>query len=308
MATILLKALTFIVVFALGYALKKKGLFGPKDYNVLKKVMVNVTLPCSVLSAFGGFENNLVLYLVCLLGLGCNIILVFVGYIMSRKKDNPTKAFYMICTGDYNIGAFAMPFAQQLFGPIGVMTTAMFDMGNALMCNGGSYMLTSSMIEVENGEKVTIKDMLKKLFSSVPFCTYVLVLILGFLSIKIPTQLTDFIKPAANAHSFVSMFMVGLMLEINIEKSVIAEVMKVLSLRYVMAAIFAAIFLFVLPFEGEIRRALAVVAFAPLSIIGSTFTEKAGGSPVQASLGVSISILCSVVSMTIMVIGLGVGA
>lgn len=304
MITILLKALTFIVVFVLGYSLKRGGLFGPKDYNVLKKVMVNVTLPCSVISAFGGFSNNLLI--VCLLGLGCNIILVFVGYLASRKKDNSAKAFYMICTGDYNIGAFAMPFAQQFFGSLGVMTTAMFDMGNALMCNGGSYMLTSSMIEVANGEKVTIKQMLKKLFTSVPFCTYVLVFILGFLKIKIPKEVVDFIKPAANAHSFVSMFMVGLMLEINIEKSVIKEVMKVLSLRYVMAAIFACIFFFVLPFETEMRRALAVVAFAPISIIGSTFTEKAGGSPIQAGLGVSISILCSVVIMTIMVIGLGV--
>lgn len=306
MVTILLKALTFIAVFILGYALKRKGLFGPKDYNVLKKVMVNVTLPCSVISAFGGIESNLILYLVCLFGLGCNIILVFVGYIASRKKDNPTKALYMICTADYNIGAFATPFAQQFFGPLGVVTTAMFDMGNALMCNGGSYMLTSSMIDVANGEKVTIKDMLKKLFSQVPFCTYVLVFILGFLSIKIPKEVVDFIKPAANAHSFVSMFMIGLMLEINIEKSVIGDVMKVLSLRYVMAAIFAAVFFFVLPFESEIKRALAVVAFAPLSIIGSTFTEKAGGSAIQSSLGVSISILCSVVIMTAMVIALGV--
>lgn len=308
MVTVLLKALTFIVVFALGYVLKKIGLFGSKDYNVLKKIMVNVTLPCSVLTAFGNFENNLVLYLVCLLGLGCNIILVFVGYLASRKKDNPTKALYMICTGDYNIGAFAMPFAQQFFGSLGVMTTAMFDMGNAIMCTGGSYMLTSSMIEVENGEKVTLKDMIKKLFSSVPFCTYVLVFVLGFLSLKIPEGVVSFIKPAANAHSFISMFMVGLMLEINIDKSILAEVMKVLSLRYVMAAIFACIFLFVLPFESEMRNALAVVAFAPISIIGSTFTEKAGGSAVQASLGVSISILISVVIMTIMVIGLGVGA
>jgi predicted permease len=98
------------------------------------------------------------------------------------------------------------------------------------------------------------------------------------------------------------------MLEINIEKSVIAEVMKVLSIRYVMAAIFSAVFFFVLPFESEIKRALAVVAFAPVSIIGSTFTEKAGGSAIQSSLAVSISILCSVIIMTIMVIGLGVGA
>lgn len=304
MITILLKALTFIAIFALGYSLKRVGIFGPKDYNVLKKVMINVTLPCSVISAFGEFNNNLLL--VCLLGLGCNIILVFVGYVASRKKENSLKAFYMICTGDYNIGAFAMPFAQQFFGPLGVMATAMFDMGNALMCNGGSYMLTSSMIDVNNGQKVTMKSMIKKLFTQVPFCTYVLVLTLGVLSLKIPNEVIDFIKPAANAHSFVSMFMVGLMLEINIEKSVITEVMKVLSLRYVMAAIFSCIFIFVIPFESEIKKALAVVAFAPVSIVGSTFTEKAGGSPIQSSLAVSISILCSVVIMTIMVIALGV--
>ena len=304
MVTILLKALTFIVVFALAYMLKKAGLFGKKDYNVLKKVMINVTLPCSVISAFGDFNNNLLL--VCLLGLLCNICLVFAGYLVSRKKDNPIKALYMICTADYNIGAFATPFAQQFFGPLGVMTTAMFDMGNALMCNGGSYMLTSSMIEVSDGEKVTIKQMLKKLFTSVPFCTYVLVFVLGILQLKIPKEVTVFIKPAANAHSFVSMFMIGLMLEIDIEKSVLKDVINVLTLRYVMAGIFACIFLFVLPFQPEMKNALAVVAFAPISIIGSTFTEKAGGSAIQSSLAVSISIICSVFIMTAMVIVLRV--
>lgn len=310
MIAIFLKASIFIFVFALAYVLKRIGFFGKSDYKVLNKIMVNITLPATVLGAFGNFEKSSVLYLVVLIALVCNVFLLFVGYFASRKKDNSTKAFYMLNTPDYNIGAFAMPFAQNFFGPLGVITTCMFDMGNAIMCTGGSYMLTSSIIDVEKGQKITAKQVAKKLFSSVPFDTYLIMFIITFVGIKLPAELINFVAPIGNAHGFVAMFMIGLMLEINVEPQFIKEikeVFKVLGLRYIFAAILAYIFYFHTPFELVIRQALTVVAFAPASIVASSFTEKAGGSAVQASLAVSISILISVVIMTVLMVGMGIG-
>ena len=304
---IFFKASIFIFVFALAYVLKRKGFFRKDDYKVLNKIMVNITLPGTVLSAFGNFQKSSVLYLVVLIALACNIFLLFVGYFASRKKDNPTKAFYMLNTPNYNIGAFAMPFAQNFFGPLGVITTCMFDMGNAIMCTGGSYMLTSSIIDIDKGQRITAKQVAKKLFSSVPFDTYLIMFAITFIGIKLPVELINFVAPIGNAHAFVSMFMIGLMLEINVEPKFIKEVFKVLEIRYIFAAILAYVFYFYTPFELVIRQALTVVAFAPASIVASSFTEKAGGSSVQASLAVSISILISVVIMTVLMLGMGIG-
>lgn len=52
------------------------------------------------------------------------------------------------------------------------MQVILFDTGNALMVFGGNYTITSLVSRV--GEQVTLKAIFKKLFRSVPFCTYLL--------------------------------------------------------------------------------------------------------------------------------------
>lgn len=305
MLSVLLKAFGFIFIIILGYMLKKLGFFESKDYRLISKIMMNITLPAAVVTAFANFERNNSLFFVVLLGLVCNIIMLLIGFLMSRKKDDSTKALYMLNFPGYNIGSFTMPYVQSFLGPFGVVVTCMFDTGNAIMCTGATYAATSSI--VSSGGKISAKGILRKLVSSVPFDTYMLMLILSSLGLRLPVGVIAISSNIGAANGFLAMLMIGMMFEVNLEPSYIKQIIITLLTRYSTAAIFALLFYFGTPFSLEIRQVLAILVFAPISALSPVFTEKCKGNVALSSLIGSISILISIVIMTILLIIMNIG-
>ena len=79
--------------------------------------------------------------------------------------------FYVFNLAGYNIGCFTLPFAQSFLGPFAVVATCMFDVGNSIMCTGGTYALTSGLVHTgEKYEPVNLRSIAAKLLGSVPFC------------------------------------------------------------------------------------------------------------------------------------------
>ncbi|MEG0257844.1 MAG: AEC family transporter, partial [Christensenella sp.] len=116
MLEILLKAVGLICIIVLGYVLKKVGFFKPKDYVLIAKITLNVTLPAAVITSFSQSNLDFSLIWLVVIGLACNLVMVGLGYLTARKRDNTTKAFYMINMSGYNIGCFALPFIQSFLG------------------------------------------------------------------------------------------------------------------------------------------------------------------------------------------------
>ena len=54
MLDIVMRAASFIAVIALGYLLKRIGMFKEEDFSVLSKVAVRITLPCAIIISFSG--------------------------------------------------------------------------------------------------------------------------------------------------------------------------------------------------------------------------------------------------------------
>ena len=77
-----------------------------------------------------------------------------------------------------------MPFAQSFLGPAGVITTSLFDTGNAFICLGGAY---SAAKMVKGGEgKISLMPILKTLVRSIPFDAYVLMTVLSLIHVSLP--------------------------------------------------------------------------------------------------------------------------
>lgn len=297
MLDVLLKAAGFILAIVLAYGLKRIGFFGPKDYQIISRIVLNVTLPCAVIGSFASFTMQNTLLFVVLLGLLCNLIAIAAGRLLAGRRKGVERAFYMINTSGYNIGCFTMPYVQSFLGPFGVVVTCMFDVGNAVMCTGGTYALVSGTTGVGE-EKTTVKGTLRKLVSSVPFDIYMLMLALAVAGIRIPQAVVTIVAPIGAANGFMAMFMIGLMFEIRVEKEHLSTVAKVLLTRYALAGAFAALFYFCTPFSLEIRQVLAILVFAPVGSLAPIFTEKCKGDPGVASMIGSISIVISVVIIT----------
>ena len=54
MTDILIRAGSFVAIIALGYLLKRFGVFRQEDFGVLSKLLLRVTFPCAIVSTFAG--------------------------------------------------------------------------------------------------------------------------------------------------------------------------------------------------------------------------------------------------------------
>lgn len=215
---------------------------------------------------------------------------------MNLKKPGNQKAFDMLNLTGYNIGNFTMPFVQSFLGPIGFAATSLFDAGNSVMCTGITFSLASAVNGGE--EKSSVKTILRTLVSSVPFDAYVIMTILAALHLRLPKVVILFAETAGNANAFLALLMIGIGFEIHMDKEKIAEILKILIVRYGIGLAFSLGFFFLLPFSLEIRQALALVVLGPVSSVSPAFTGKLGGDVELSSAINSLTIVVSIVAIT----------
>ena len=150
MLDIVMRAASFIAVIALGYLLKRIGMFKQEDFTVLSKVAVRITLPCAIIISFSGKTIDPEMFALPVIALVCGSFYVAAGYLSHRDMPREQRAFAMLNMSGYNIGSFTIPFAQSFLGPMAVVAISIFDIGNAFVCLGGSYSLACM---VKDGSK-----------------------------------------------------------------------------------------------------------------------------------------------------------
>ena len=300
MIEVLTKATVFIAIIVMGYLLKRKGFFKASDFRIISKIVLNITLPCAVISNFNNLKIDMSLLFLIFIGIMCNLVTVGAGYLVALKKSDDEKAFNMINFSGYNIGCFAMPYVQNFLGPIGIVATCLFDAGNSLLCTGGTYSIASAVAKTDG--KTTLSSFIKKVFSSIPLNTYIIMLIVSYFNFQIPKPIIMFTDTVGAGNGFLAMLMVGVGLELNLKRSQIGKIVQTLSIRYGISIIMAFIFFIFLPFSLEVRQVLAIIVFAPVSAVSIAFTEKCNGDVGLASAINSSSIIFSIIVMTSMLL------
>ena len=261
-------------------------------------VLLNITLPATVIHAFGQFSRDTSLFFIIVLGFLCSFIPMMIVYLASWRQRKEKRAFAMINVTGFNIGAFSLPLIQSFFGSGGIIIACLFDIGNAIMVTGGSFAFTSTFLQTNPDEKQTVPTLLKKFISSVPFDTYMLMLLLVLFGIPVPDTVLTLIEPVANANAFVAMLLIGMMFEFRTRADKYRTMFSVIGMRLLFGAACSTLMYFCLPFPQEIRQVLAVVAFAPVSSIAPIYTVRCQSDGALSSLTLSISILFSLAIMT----------
>ena len=106
MENVVLKAIAFVFIIALGYGLKKAGVFKRADYKMMSRVVLNITLPAAVITSFASFDLDMSLLYLIPIGLVCNLALSAVGYLLAYKKGREAKAFFIFPRQKRTIAAF----------------------------------------------------------------------------------------------------------------------------------------------------------------------------------------------------------
>ena len=291
MLEILTRAGSFIAIIILGYFLKKIGVFKEEDFGILSKICIRITLPAAIVTSFAGKQIDPKLLSLLLLGIGCGVVYIAAGYVLNLRRGREQQAFEMLNLPGYNIGCFTMPFAQSFLGPVGVITTSLFDSGNALICLGGAYGVAAS---VKDGKGFDFKRIFKALSRSVPFVTYLLMVAMNLLQIPVPGMVVECAGIIGGANSFMAMFMIGVGFKLAGDRRQIGAIVRVVGVRYGIGALLAAVFYFLLPFDLEVRQTLVILAFSPIGSAVPPFTAELGGDVGLSSAINSISIVTSI--------------
>lgn len=291
MYEILSRAGCFIGVIFLGYFLRRIGWFKKEDFRVLSTIVVKITLPAAIVSSFNGKVIDPAMLSIALIGLGGGLIYMASAWLLNRKNGKEQQAFEILNTSGYNIGNFTLPFVQSFLGPVGVITTSLFDTGNACICLGGAYSVASI---VKGGGHFSMKAIVKKLFHSVAFVCYVVMVTTNLAHIPVPSIVFEFADIIASANAFAAMLMIGVGFQLTGDRKQMGSIIRILTVRYCAALVIGLGCYYLLPFSMEIRRALLILPFAPIASSAPAFTEEMKSDVGLASAVNSISIVCSI--------------
>ena len=292
MGAILLNSLGLFVIILIGYLTKRLNLLMKADGSMISKIVVNVTLPAAIIVnlQYLAVKNQLLLLIVA--GLVLNLVMILIGHFLSRKQEQVEREFLMYGVSGYNIGNFAIPFVQS-FIPQAIPILSFFDIGNSVMLAGGSNVVIEG-ISGSVEERPSVKKVLGRLFRSVPFLCYLI-------ELDLPEAFFQIAQPIADANTFLSMFMIGLFLELRLPKKDLALVGRVLAIKYGAGLLLVAFFM-LLPFPAMIKIVLCLVSVGPIPTFGVINSVAAGMRAEVVGFTSSLSFLISLPLMTSLLI------
>lgn len=303
MGEILIRAMGFITIIALGYFLKLKRIVKREDAKVLSAIVMNVTLPAALLTSASEVHLDSGIVIPLVLGFAMNLVMDWVGYWEARNRGIIAKSAGMVQISGYNIGTFTLPFVQAFFPAAYLVPVILFDTSNALMVLGGNFTIAANLNSQK--EAMSLGDILRNLFGSVPFAVYLVTFVFAALGLRIPQSVLSITNIAANANPFMAMLMLGMMIELKLHKQEILDLFRLLGLRLLVSFLAALAFYFLLPVPMVMRQMLIICVFSPISVVAPVYAMRLGSTTSQAANLNSLSILSNLFIMTILVLLFG---
>lgn len=305
METALLSVTSFATIIALGIAASRLDLISKGADKLISTIVFKLTLPATIIHAFGSTEVLPSMLVIVVVGFACAAIPYAVALLATSHMSQQDRPLFLFGAGGMNIGCFALPFIQAIFPASSVVTACLIDAGNSIVVTGGSFALTKALLGGED-DPHRLRTMLKRLFSSIPFDCYILLVALALAGIRIPGVVIEFVEPIANANPFLSLFMLGLMTSTHVNARKLNRLFEVLALRVSTSLVLSFAVWFFLPVDSLTRCVIATVIWAPMSALAPLYTLWCDGDHGLSGLAGTVSIAIGITAMLVIITCSGV--
>ena len=296
MTDIFLKTGSFLLIILAGYIFKRIGILKAADAAVLRKIMLNLTLPCVLAGSVQSMQLQWALIVPLVAGFVVAPLAIAFCALVTRRKDNLTQAMYMLNLASFNVASVTVPFISAFFPAAALSVSSIFDIGNAIYGTGGVNAYVQC--RVDTTRKFRIRDVLNSARKSTPLLVYIPVLLLFLCGVRLPDGVYTLIKTFGSSNSFLAFFIIGLMIDIRLDMRDLKEVVRALLLRYVMLIPLVAI-VWLLPIDLMVRQILILSLLAPFSAVAATFCANLGCKQETTSLLNTLSIFTSMIATTL---------
>ncbi len=285
----------------LGLLLRRAGMIHEENKGLLTDLVVNVTLPCSIVKSFEMefdaeiLRSCMVIFLVAAAVQAGSFVLSRFLYPGVEKKRRRVLQYATICS---NAGILGNPIAEGVFGFLGLLYASVYLIPQrAFMWSLGLTYFT---------ECPSKRELAKKVATHPCILAVALGLVIMIFQIPLPGVVDETVKTLAGANTAVSMLFIG---------SILAGVSP-RSLYSPLAGYYAFVRLFLMPFlvwagcsllriDGVVMGVAVVLAGMPAASVTAILASKYGCDEVFATKCVVFTTLLSMVTVPLWCVFLG---
>lgn len=261
--------LYIIILIFIGYLLKRFNILKEKDGEVISRIIFNLTLPTLIIVTFHSVKIEPSLLMISGIVFLFALISITLAYFIFKKEERELKGTLLMLFPGYNVGLFAFPLVEAIWGAEGLLYFGMFDVGNAFVVFGIAYIVISYYSE----DGLTLKPIaiLKKLSNSIPLMTYIIASILNYCHIQFPSTIIEVSTIISKANLPLSLILLGLYLNFHFEKQYNKPMIKFLLYRYSFGLLIGLTFYFLLPFDQMFRNTVLLGFLLPVGLSALPF-------------------------------------
>lgn len=288
--TLVQQMLMMVTLISVGTLLVKVKLLNAHDKKVLGNIMINVSLPCVIITGFFNIDtlSSQEIILSALLGIVSAILSIVVANLIFKNDG-----ILNFATAYGNPGFFGIPLLSAVLGEKVVIYLAFFvAINNIASCTYGVRKLSSKHINV------SLVKVIKTPFT--------LALILGFfigcMNIELPSFISNSLYSLSNINTPLAMINIGISLA-EIKDFSFLKQLKFLKMSFaslIVIPMIILLILMILPSEFNLLKISILIASAcPVGLNIPIFAEKYNADVLYATKTIIVSTLLSVFSLPI---------
>jgi predicted permease len=289
-----------LCIIAIGYALKSAGFIQEQDGKSISKFLMHTTFPALVFSTMIRVNITWDLIYLPLIAMLFGMFLSFSAFHLFKKTEIENRGVMTVGSAGFNLGIFAYPLIEGIFGIQGLTYAIMFDLGNSVVNFIVNYGMGNYFSRGPKNKNI-VAHIFKRIISLPPLQAMVLGVVVNIVGIKFPAFALDLISTIASGNKSIVLLLMGIYFSVRLSKKTYFRVFQVLSLRYFMGFLVGSICFYLLPFDLGFRNLLMLCLILPVGMTVITYSDELNlNTPLAASL-VNISLVISFSIMWIMV-------
>lgn len=282
-------------VMILGVILKRIGTVDSRGMSLLTDLVINVTLPASILKSFQMEFNSEILkscLVICIVAVLIQVGAYLLGMVLYPGFKDDRKKVLQYATICSNAGILGNPIAEGIFGGLGLLYASIYVIPQRVfMWSVGLTYFT---------EAPNRKTLVKKVLSHPCIVSVFIGFLIMVFQIPFPAFLSLTIKNVSNANTFLAMMLVG---------AILADV-PLSSLPEKATVYYSFVRLFLIPFlvllgcrlgqvDALVTGVSVVLSGMPAASVTAVMAAKYGKDEVFATKCVVLSTLLSMVTVPV---------
>ena len=272
------------------------------DMKAVSAIATYIFIPCLIFMTFYQSDLNVVSFYIVCFYLLLFIILIVINKIYGKlRKLSPAQASGLVLSTVFaNTGNYGAPIILLAYGSAG------FDYAIYIFATISIVMHTIGVYIAVRGKR-SAKDAFKQMFRMPMIYTITFCMILKALHIELPDNLLTVIDLLASAAIPIVMIILGFQLaSVQIKSLDWGNIVYSTVLKLVAAPIIAFFLTFLFPFDALLRNIIIILSAMPTAVVASMYAVQFDTEPELVSSNVIITTFVSIVTITVLLMILGV--